>query len=264
LSEPIPSPYLAMHLTFTAVQAALVTVIVAIVYSSVMRSRRSQAAFDAAALQRAATGRRVAAARLATLQAQIDPALLFSTLELAETLYERDPEAAERTLAELIDFLRTALPKVGEEGSTLERELHLARAYLGIVGARMGSRLDARFEIPRELDGASFPAMVLVPLVEHAVQHGLEPLTHGGKVEIRAAKKADDLEVIVAYSGTDDRNTTWLDPLHERLDGLYGDGARLSVTTAAHGPVVTVEVPYETAPAEPPAVPAATTAAPLQ
>jgi hypothetical protein len=264
LSEPIPSRYLAMHLIFTAVQALSVTVIVAIVYSSLMRSRRSQAAFDAAALQRAATARRVAAARLATLQAQIDPALLFSTLELAETLYERDPEAAERTLAELIDFLRTALPKVGEEGSTLERELHLARAYLGIVGARMGSRLDARFEIPRELDGASFPAMVLVPLVEHAVRYGLEPLTHGGRLEIRAAKKDDYLEVNVAYSGADDRNTTWLDPLYERLDGLYGDGARLSVTTAAHGPVVTVEVPYEAVSVESPAIPAATSTAPLQ
>jgi len=264
LSEPVPDPDLAMHLTWTAVQAVLMSVIVAIVYSSLTRSRRSQAAFDAAALQRAATGRRVAAARLATLQAQIDPALLFSTLELVETLYERDPDAAERTLSELIDFLRTALPRVGEEGSTLGREVHLARAYLGIVRARMGSRLDARFDIPGELDGASFPAMVLVPLVEHGVRHGLEPLTHGGRLEIRAAKEADALEVTVAYSGADDRNTTWLDPLRERLDGLYGDGARLSVATAVHGPVVTVEVPYEATPAESPTIPAATTTAPLQ
>jgi LytS/YehU family sensor histidine kinase len=128
----------------------------------------------------------------------------------------------------------------------------------------MGSRLDARFEIPRELDGASFPAMVLVPLVEHAVRYGLEPLTHGGRLEIRAAKKDDYLEVNVAYSGADDRNTTWLDPLYERLDGLYGDGARLSVTTAAHGPVVTVEVPYEAVSVESPAIPAATSTAPLQ
>lgn len=260
LSEPVPEPYLAMHLTWAGVQAALISVIVAIVYSSVMRSRRAQAAFDAAALERAASARRVAAARLATLQAQIDPTLLFSTLELVEALYERDTEAAERTLAELIDFLRTALPKVGEEGSTLGREAHLARAYLGIVRARMGSRLDTRFDIPREVDGASFPAMVLVPLVERAVRHGLEPLTHGGRLQIRAAKESDRLQVTVAYSGADDRSTTWLVPLQQRLDGLYGDGARLSVTTAAHGPVVTIEVPYEAGPAESPPPVAATTA----
>lgn len=254
--KSIPHEAAAVHLTWSAVHAVLVSIIVAIVYSSLMRSRRAQAAFDAAALQRAATARRVAAARLATLQAQVDPSLLFSTLELVETLYERDPAAAERTLAELIDFLRTALPKLGEEGSTLGREVHLVGAYLGIVRARMGSRLDARFDIAHEIDGASFPAMVLVPLAEHAVRHGLEPLTHGGRLEIRAAREGDRLQVTVAYSGADDRDTTWLDPLRERLTGLYGDGARLSVTTAAHGPAVTVDVLYETAPAEPATTPA--------
>lgn len=254
--QSLPDHALATHLTWSAAHAVLVSIIVAIVYSSLIRSRRAQTAFDAAALQRAATARRVAAARLATLQAQVDPALLFSTLEFVESLYERDPDAAESTLAELIDFLRTALPKVGEEGSTLGRELHLARAYLGIVRARMGSRLDARFEIPREIDGASFPAMVLVPLVEHAVRHGLEPLTHGGRLEIRAAREADRLKVAVVYNGADEPDTTWLVSLRERLIGLYGAGARLSVTTAEYGPAVTVDVPYETAPAEPAAIPA--------
>ena len=252
--ESLPEHALATHLTWSAAHAILVSIIVAIVYSSVIRSRRAQAVFDAAALQRAATARRVAAARLATLQAQVDPALLFSTLEFVEALYERDPDAAESTLAELIDFLRTALPKVGEEGSTLGRELQLVRAYLGIVRARMGSRLDVGFEIPREIDGASFPAMVLVPLVEHAVRHGLEPLTHGGRVGIRAAREADRLEVTVVYSGADEPDTNWLVPLRERLVGLYGAGARLSVTTAEHGPAVTVDVPYETVPAEPAAM----------
>ena len=136
--QSLPEGALATHLTWSAAHAVLVSIIVAIVYSSVMRSRRAQTAFDAAALQRAATARRVAAARLATLQAQVDPALLFSTLEFVEALYERDPDAAESTLADLIDFLRTALPKVGEEGSTLGREMHLARAYLAIVARAHG------------------------------------------------------------------------------------------------------------------------------
>ncbi len=240
-------------------QFFLLTIMASIVYSSLLRSRRAQAAFDAAALQRAATARRVTAARLATQQAQVDPALLFSTLELVETLYERDPDAAERALAELIEFLRTALPKMDEEGSTLGREAHLARAFLGIVHARMGSRLDARIEIPPEIESASFPAMVLVPLVEHAVRHGLEPLPHGGRLEVRAAKKADRLEVVVVHNGADDPDRTWLDPLHERVTGLYGDEARVSINTAALGPCATVDLPYETAPAEPAAIPAMAT-----
>jgi hypothetical protein len=244
---------------FVALQSVLVTIMASIVYSSLLRSHRAQAAFDAAALQRAATARRVTAARLATQQAQVDPALLFSTLELVEMLYERDPDAAERALAELIEFLRTALPKMNEEGSTLGREAHLARAFLGIVHARMGSRLDARIEIPPEIESASFPAMVLVPLVEHAVRHGLEPLPHGGRLEVRAAKKADRLEVVVVHNGTDDPDRTWLDPLHERVTGLYGDGARVSINTAALGPCATVDLPYETAPAEPAAIPAVAT-----
>ena len=161
--------------------ALVVSVIVAMIYASLMRARRAQEAFDAAVLQRAEISRRVTAAQLAVLQAQVDPALLFSTLELIETLYERDADAAERALGDLIHYLRTALPRIGEEGSTLERELQLARAYLGITGARMGSRLEAHIEIAQDIEATSFPAMVLVPLVEHAIRHDLEPLPHGGR-----------------------------------------------------------------------------------
>ncbi len=250
---------------WSAIQALLMSVIVAIVYSSVMRSRRAQAAFDAAALQRAATARRVTEARLSALQAHVDPAFLFSTLELVETLYERDPDAAERALSELIDFLRTALPRIGEEGATLGRELHLARAYLAIMRARMGSRLEIRTEIPREIEAASFPAMLLVPLVERAVNHGLEPLPHGGRLEINAAQKADRLEVTVLQTGArDDSDEAWLDALRDRLASVYGDGAHLTVAAGAQGTAATLDVPYETAPAELPSVSATSSIRSLQ
>ena len=225
----------------------LVSVVVAIIYASLTRARRAQAAFDDAVLQRAETSRRVTAAQLAVLQAQVDPMLLFSTLELIETLYERDADAAERALAHLIQYLRTALPRIGEEGSTLKRELVLARAYLGIAGARMGSRLEARFEIAQDIEATSFPAMVLVPLIEHAIRHDLEPLPHGGRLEIRVERASNRLKVIVTHTGVDgDSQGAWLDPLRERLRGLYGDAARLTVANLAPGTATTFDVPFET------------------
>jgi LytS/YehU family sensor histidine kinase len=227
--------------------ALLVSVIAAMIYASLARARRAQAAFDAAALQRAEISRRVTAAQLAVLQAQVDPTLLFSTLELIENLYERDASAAERALAHLIDYLRTALPRIGEEGSTLERELQLARAYLGIAGARMGSRLEARIEIAEDVETTSFPAMVLVPLVEHVIRHDLEPLPHGGRLEIRAERTSNRLKVIVTHTGVDgDLQGAWLDPLRERLMGLYGDAARLTVANVTRGTATTFDVPFET------------------
>jgi hypothetical protein len=243
---------------WASVDGVVLGIVAAIVYSSVMRSRRAQAAFDAAALERAAGRRRVTAARLATLQAQVDPALLFSTLDLVERLYEHDTDAAERTLAELIDFLRTALPKIGVEGSTLGRELHLARAYLAIVNARMGSRLDTRIEVRGEILGASFPALILVPLVERALRYGLEPLPHGGRIAIEAARRGDRLELTVTHNGAGDPDGTWLEPLRERLMGLYGEAARLTLTTGAAETRATVDLPHEAAPTVPdvPATPA--------
>ena len=225
----------------------LVSVVVAMIYASLMRARRAQEAFDAAVLQRAEISRRVTAAQLAVLQAQVDPTLLFSTLELIETLYERDADAAERALGDLIHYLRTALPRIGEEGSTLERELQLARAYLGITGARMGSRLEVHIEIAQDIEATSFPAMVLVPLVEHAIRHDLEPLPHGGRIEIRAERASNRLKVIVTHTGVDgDSEGAWLDPLRERLIALYGDTARLTVTSVARGIEATFDVPFET------------------
>jgi LytS/YehU family sensor histidine kinase len=227
--------------------ALLVSVIAAMIYASLARARRAQDAFDAAVLQRAEISRRVTAAQLAVLQAQVDPTLLFSTLELIESLYERDADAAECALAHLIDYLRTALPRVGEEGSTLKRELQLARAYLGIAGARMGSRLEARFEIAQDIEVTSFPAMVLVPLVEHANRHDLEPLPHGGRLEIRAERASNRLKVVVTHTGVDgDSQGAWLDPLRERLMGLYGDAARLTIASGERGTAATFDVPLET------------------
>ena len=231
---------------FGNLKVLLICCIGAVVYSSLARSRRAQVAFEAAAVERAGSRRRVSAARLASQQARLEPTFLFSSLELIQALHERDRDAAEAALQYLIDYLRGALPKLGEEGSTLGREVELARLYLEIVRVRMGSRLVIDIEIPPEARVASFPPMIVVPLVEHALRQGLEPLSHGGKLEIRAVKKSDRLHVTVSHDGVAfDPAGAWLAPMRERLQGHYGDAARLTVTASSRGGTATVDVPFE-------------------
>jgi Histidine kinase len=212
-------------------QTLMIGSIAAVVYSSLARSRRAQAAFDAAALQRAGSRRRVSAARLASQQARLEPAFLFGSLDLVQSLYERDPAAAEATLQNLIDYLRAALPKLGDEGSTLGREVDLARLYLEIMRVRMGSRLSIEIGIAPDAEVAAFPPMIVVPLVEQAVRYGLEPLPHGGRLAIRASRRAERLEVVFSQDGLAfDGAGAWLAPLRERLLGHYGDTAHLTIT----------------------------------
>jgi LytS/YehU family sensor histidine kinase len=88
--------------------------------------------------------------------------------------------------------------------------------------------------------------MIVVPLVEHAVRHGLEPLPHGGRLVIRAERQAERLEVVVTQDGLAfDLAGAWLEPLRDRLLGHYGDAARLTVTSALRGGALMVEAPYE-------------------
>jgi LytS/YehU family sensor histidine kinase len=232
---------------FSGTLAFWVSTVAAVVYSSLMRSRRAQMAFDEAAVQRARSRRRISAARLATQQARLEPTFLFGSLELIETLYEGHAGAAEATLASLIGYLRAALPKIGEEESTLGREIRLSQTYLEIVRGRMGSRLATRIEVAPELEEALFPAMTLVPLVEHAVRYGLEPVPLGGRLEIHAERKADRLEVTVRQDGVyGGPGETSLDPLRERLFEHYGSVARLGIAIEKRGSALILEVPWET------------------
>jgi LytS/YehU family sensor histidine kinase len=228
------------------VHVLMITVIVAVVYASLMRSARARAAFDAAELQRVATRRRLTEARLSALQAKVDPRFLFGTLELVEVLYERDPASAERTLAAMIDFLRTALPSGADEGSTVAREVRLVRDYLEIAGVRMGSRLQFDIRVDADVDAARCPAMILVPIVEDALTGGLEPMPHGGRLTLEAQRRGDRLVVSVAQSGVARRPpVAWLQSLRDRLAEIHGDDARLEVTGVANGTTTTLDVPYE-------------------
>lgn len=126
-----------------------------------------------------------ASARLAELQSRIRPHFLFNALNTALALVRVDPARAEAVLEDLAELFRAALAEVGASVS-LQEEITLARHYLAIEEVRFGSRLRVQWEVDPRVHGARVPALVLQPLVENAVRHGIEPSPTGGRVTVRA------------------------------------------------------------------------------
>ena len=124
-------------------------------------------------------------AGLIELQSRVQPHFLFNTLNTAIALVRIDPERAEEILENLAELFRAALGALEGE-STLGEEIRLARMYLSIEGMRFGKRLEVDWDIDAGVDAARVPPLLLQPLVENAVRHGIEPNGAGGRVQIRA------------------------------------------------------------------------------
>jgi hypothetical protein len=222
------------------------------VYVRFRSARLAREAFNAAELERVGASREVLAARLAAMQARVEPGFLLGTLAQVEALYERDPRAGDRMLDGLIAYLHAALPQLRSQRSTLKQEVQLAESYLRIMQIRMGSRLDLRVDVHPDLGDCDFPPMILLPLTEDALRNGLEPWPHGGTIAITADVEGDRLRVRVSDDGLPRSSATndgvAIATLHERLRGLYGTAACLEVTaTAPQGTIATIEVPLVTA-----------------
>jgi two-component system sensor histidine kinase AlgZ len=140
-----------------------------------------------------------ASARLAELQSRIRPHFLFNALNTALALVRVDPARAERVLEDLSELFRVALADAGSS-VTLDEEIELAKAYLAIEQVRFGDRLSVRWEIDAAALPARVPPLVLQPLVENAVRHGVEPSVDGARVWVRAQVKRG--QAIVTVSNT--------------------------------------------------------------
>ena len=176
-------------------------------------------------------------ARLSALQAQIEPHFLFNTLANVRRLYETVPHQGREMLSSLISYLRAALPSMRQSGSTLGRELDLARSFLTILKMRMGDRLDFTIEVEPALDDAQVPPMVLPTLVENAIKHGLSPLPEGGRIEIAARRDGNDLLIDVRDNGAGFSSSggsgVGLANTRSRLAALFGNRAALSLSSVA-------------------------------
>jgi sensor histidine kinase YesM len=194
--------------------------------------------------------RRVVEARMAALQAQVEPHFLFNTLALIGQLIETDPPQAARIHQNLIDYLRATLPQMRAKGSgTLGRQIEMSRAYLAIMQARMRSRLAVSIDVPEDMLSATFPVMMLQILIENAIKHGLEPKIDGGRIDIRASVDGQMLQVDViddgigfnAFAG----DGLGLANVRERLRIQYGNRAQLVIEAPLTGGTrASIRVPY--------------------
>ena len=203
-------------------------------------------------VQRIELDRQMIEARLQSLRAQIEPHFLFNTLANVQQLYRTDAGRGRRMLASFIAYLRTALPQMRHDETTLQHEVELARTYLDVLQVRMGERLRVRIDVPRELAGYAFPPLALSTLTENAIKHGLNPLPEGGAIDIRARVDGHQLKVEVADTGAGLRGSggsgSGVANLRARLAALYGDEAQLALeANAPRGLRATIAVPARTA-----------------
>jgi signal transduction histidine kinase len=191
-------------------------------------------------------------AELARLQAQIEPHFLFNTLSNVISLIDADPAAARGMLLDLTALLRTSLARTRQGEVTLAEELDLLRAYLGIMGMRMGDRLAWRIDATDELLGARLPPLLVQPLVENAIRHGIEPKTAGGRIDVDCRRDGEALVIAVADSGRGcdaaKAQGIGLANVRERLAACYGEAASLVLeANAAGGVTARLRLPLEAA-----------------
>jgi len=211
------------------------------------KAAEAQEVAEAESLQR-----QVVEARMAAMQAQVEPHFLFNTLASIDHLIEVDPQRASRMQKNLIALLRASMPAMREKATNLGRELDVVRPYLEILKVRMEERLQAQVDVPEGLYSADFPPMMLQSLVENAIKHGLEPKADGGSLTVSAEVAHGKLHVSVADTGVGFARAatagtgTGLTNIRERLKLIYGDAAELRITpNAPTGTRVTIVVPYK-------------------
>src|SRR5207248_5574718 len=145
--------------------------------------------------------RQVVEARMAAMQAQVEPHFLFNTLASIDHLIETDSARASKMQKNLIALLRASMPAMRQKSTTLGRELEVVRPYLEILKVRMEDRLQPQVTVPEGLYSADFPPMMLQSLVENAIKHGLEPKAEGGSISVSAEVVHGKLAVAVADTG---------------------------------------------------------------
>ena len=199
--------------------------------------------------------RREAAARLQLLQAQIEPHFLFNTLANVQSLMDHDPPKARQMLQSFTDYLRVSLGALRRDEGPLSQELELARIYLSLQQARMEDRLRFTVQADEAAEQQMLPPLLLQPLVENAVHHGLEPSIEGGTLQVRAMvqNKHLVLEVLddgrglnaAPRPGPKRGNGVALDNVRQRLQARYGDAAKLELLGTQAGTCARITLPVQ-------------------
>jgi len=183
---------------------------------------------------------RLAQAQLQVLKMQLQPHFLFNTLHAISALMHRNVEAADRMMARLSDLLRLTIESAGVEEVALKQEMEFLDRYLEIQKTRFSDRLTVTIDIDPETLDARVPNLILQPLVENAIRHGIASRAEPGKVEIRARRLKGNLQIEVRDDGPglppgEPREGVGLSNTRARLRQLYGDRQRLQLSNAPGG-----------------------------
>jgi LytS/YehU family sensor histidine kinase len=198
-------------------------------------------------------------AQLKTLQGQLHPHFLFNTLHAISALIHRDADDADRMVSRLSDLLRLTLEHDGTQEVSLKEELEFLQKYLEIEQIRFQDRLTVKFAVQPQVLDARVPTLILQPVVENAIRHGIGPLTGGGLVEVSARAEGETLLLQVRDTGaglSEDALTALqkgigLSNTRARLECLYGSRQRFEFSNVHGGLTVRIVIPLriESAPA---------------
>jgi sensor histidine kinase YesM len=179
---------------------------------------------------------------LKLLESQLEPHMLFNTLANLRVLIGMDPARAQAMLDRLIAFLRATLTASRVGMHPLAAEFDRIADYLALMQVRMGPRLQFAFDLPHDLRETPLPPLLLQPLVENCITHGLEPKVEGGRIDVRAQRQATMLVLTVRDSGVGlshaaaTQGTRFgTQQVRDRLAALYGAAATFSLAAAADG-----------------------------
>jgi hypothetical protein len=198
---------------------------------------------------------RLVEARLKTLEAELQPHFLFNTLHAVSTLIHTNPDAADRMISQLSDLLRLTFDRSGAARVPLQEELEFLQKYLEIEQTRFQDRLTVRYHVDPETLDAEVPRLILQPIVENAIKHGVSPRTGLGTIEISARHEGDNLWLEVRDNGvglngtarTQLRGGVGLSNTRDRLECLYGDAQQLEFSEAEGGLTVRMRIPFSRA-----------------
>jgi LytS/YehU family sensor histidine kinase len=182
---------------------------------------------------------------------QLQPHFLFNSLNAIAALVHKDPDAADEMIGALSDFLRLTLESSEEQEVPLRRELEFVERYLAIEKVRFGERLRYRIDAPAETLDIRVPALLLQPIVENSIRHGLAQQVAAGEIEITARKQNGTLFMTIRDNGVglgarEPKEGVGLGNTKARLRETYGDRASLTIADQ-NGAVVDIQLPSSSA-----------------
>ncbi len=246
----IPTMFPELHYIDNLVLGLPIIIIASFISYFSARLKYTKKAVEKERVNRLASDKQALEANIRLLQAQIEPHFLFNTLSNILSLIDTAPDRAKSMLMDFNLYLRTSLATTRPDMSTLDEEVDTIKGYLNIQKIRLGERLNYTIDIPDILLQQPFPPLLLQPLVENAVKHGLEPDKKGGDVKITANEGNRLMRIIVADTGQGfssyNKDGIGIKNIKERIKLIYGEKGSLYLEeNSPNGVKAIIEVPKD-------------------